>query len=132
MLRLGLVAFFVGSLWSIGKRLGVEHNLVLVLGFHPELGALVASIELGWDVAWRALGGGVKLGLAGFASIFAVIEAFNCYAVLAVDLCFAIGLDLLVTGLASHLNDSSCSTVGQCFVNNTTMQIMTTFESLDA
>lgn len=107
MLRLGLVAFLIGSLRSIGKRLGVEHNFVLVLGLHSQLGALVATMELGWNVAWRALGGGVELGLAGFASIFAVVEAFNCDAVLAVDLCFAVGLDLLVTGLASHLNDSS-------------------------
>ena len=61
-------------------------------------------MEWGRDVAWGALGGGVELGRAGLAAIFGVVEALDGDAVLAVDLGLAIGLDLLVTGLASHFN----------------------------
>uniref|UniRef100_A0A803R835 Uncharacterized protein n=1 Tax=Cannabis sativa TaxID=3483 RepID=A0A803R835_CANSA len=56
-------------------------------------------------------------GCASFASIFAVIETFNCDAVLAVDLCFTVGFNFFVSSLASHLNDSSCYTLRQYFVN---------------
>lgn len=50
----------------------------------------------------------MKLRLAGLGSVLAIVEALYCDAVLPVDLGLAVGLDLLLSRLASNLHDSSC------------------------